>query len=96
MAVTLDQASISIRIVSKTATADSNAVRINAATSPALVDPRIGDWELTMSVREIAETANVNSETVRKWLRDGKLRGARHEGRQWVIPRSALNDIVPS
>jgi len=47
------------------------------------------------TVSEVAEMKNVNSETVRRWLRTGKLRGQRLGGTKsgWRIHRQ---DLVPA
>jgi excisionase family DNA binding protein len=42
------------------------------------------------SVDEVAKLLGFHPDTVRLWCREGKLPGARKFGRDWRIPRSAL------
>ncbi len=44
---------------------------------------------VTISPEEFAEATGVPSSTVRKWLRDGILRGTR-VGKLWLIPVTEL------
>lgn len=45
-----------------------------------------------LTVEQVAEELRVHRETVRRWLREGRFRGAvQPGGRHWRIPRSALD-----
>lgn len=50
----------------------------------------IGDLTL-YSVSELAETLDVQEKTIRRYLRDGKLRG-RKMARRWYVTEEALRD----
>lgn len=39
-----------------------------------------------MTVTEYAEMNSVTETTVRQWIRRGKLRRAKKQGRDWIIP----------
>lgn len=44
---------------------------------------------------EAAEQLRVNTETVMRWLRDGKMRGAKLPGRgMWRIPKTEIDRIL--
>ena len=45
-----------------------------------------------LEVPEIAERLRVDVQTVRRYLRDGTIPGARRIGWKWIIPTSAFND----
>jgi excisionase family DNA binding protein len=46
-----------------------------------------------LTVEEVAERLKVHPESVRDWLRAGKLKGLK-AGRQWRIQESALNAFL--
>ena len=48
--------------------------------------------ETLLTVEETADTFKVRVETVRRWLREGTLRG-RKIGRIWRIPESEVNQL---
>ena len=48
--------------------------------------------ETLLTVEEAANALKVRVETVRRWLRDGTLRG-RKIGRIWRVPESAVNQL---
>ncbi len=52
--------------------------------------------EKMLKVNEVAERARVNPETVRRWLRDGELRGVRiGPGRgSYRVPESEVERIL--
>ncbi|NJO12748.1 MAG: helix-turn-helix domain-containing protein [Gammaproteobacteria bacterium] len=43
-----------------------------------------------MTVEEIASAQGVSDETVRRWLRDGRLKGSRPSGGAWRVRRNDL------
>ncbi len=48
-----------------------------------------------LTVRQVAERIQVSTETVRGWLRRGKLVGVRApDTHQWLIPESALEALI--
>jgi len=49
--------------------------------------------ERYLSAEDIAERLNVGSATVRKWLREGKLKGVR-AGRLWRVRESDLEAFL--
>jgi excisionase family DNA binding protein len=51
--------------------------------------------ERMLTVREVAEQLRVSTETVRRWLRDGKLHGLWLSDRAgWRIPASELDRFI--
>ncbi|MBX6754529.1 MAG: helix-turn-helix domain-containing protein [Thermorudis peleae] len=51
--------------------------------------------ERMLTVREVADQLRVSPETVRRWLRDGKLRGLWISDRGgWRIPASELARFI--
>ncbi len=56
--------------------------------------------EKLLTVAEAAEALSLNPQTVRVWLRSGKLRGLRtNEGKngQWRVPESAVREpLIPN
>jgi excisionase family DNA binding protein len=52
--------------------------------------------EPIMTVPEVAERLRMNPETIRVWLRDGRLRGVRPGGKRagWRIPESEVRRIL--
>ncbi|MCC7366822.1 MAG: helix-turn-helix domain-containing protein [Chloroflexi bacterium] len=52
--------------------------------------------ELFLTVPEVAERLRMNPETIRVWLRDGRLRGVRPGGKRagWRIPESEVRRIL--
>jgi len=61
-----------------------------------LTSDRIADLPPLLSAADVAAEYGVNTSTVRRWCRDGRLPGARHlNERAWAIPRLALADFEP-
>lgn len=56
------------------------------------------DNERFLTVLEVAERLRMNPETIRVWLRDGRLRGVRPGGKRagWRIPDSEVRRILGS
>ena len=54
------------------------------------------DDERFLTVPEVAERLRMNPETIRVWLRDGRLRGVRPGGKRagWRIPESEVRRIL--
>ncbi len=54
------------------------------------------DDERFLTVPEVAEGLRMNPETIRVWLRDGRLRGVRPGGKRagWRIPESEVRRIL--
>lgn len=50
--------------------------------------------ETYFTVEETAETLKVSIDSVRRWLRTGKMRGNRY-GRVWRVPASELRRSGP-
>ena len=46
------------------------------------------------SPEEVAEKYNVSGVVVRKWLREGKLKGIKLGGKIWRIPEEELEQFV--
>ena len=46
------------------------------------------------SPEEIAEKYNVSGVVVRKWLREGKLKGIKLGGRIWRVPEADLEQFL--
>ena len=62
--------------------------------------PSLDETEGPLTVREVAMMRRVSDETVRIWLRDGRLKGVglgapkgRVGGHPWRIPRSELEKL---
>ena len=51
--------------------------------------------ELYYTVEEVAVLAGVTPYTVRRWLREGKLKGKRF-GLRWRIEKDAVLEILPN
>lgn len=49
--------------------------------------------ETYLTTAQAAELLNVQPVTIKRWCQDGKVKGAIKPGRDWLIPRSALNDL---
>jgi excisionase family DNA binding protein len=47
-----------------------------------------------LTVPEAARVLRIGEETMRKYLRAGKVQAARRVGRRWLIPDSALAALV--
>ncbi len=47
--------------------------------------------EKHLTVKGVAELLQVHPQTVREWLRDGKLEGVKFGARSWRVPMSALS-----
>ena len=54
------------------------------------------DDERFLTVPEVAERLRMNPETIRVWLREGRLRGVRPGGKRagWRIPESEVRRIL--
>ena len=52
--------------------------------------------ERALTVAQVAERLATRPETVRRWLRDGRLRGVRLGGRKtgWRIPESEVRRLL--
>jgi len=52
--------------------------------------------EQFLTVPEVAERLRMNPETIRVWLRDGRLRGVRPGGKRagWRVPESEVRRIL--
>lgn len=49
-----------------------------------------------VTVSEAAALRKASPETIRRWCRDGWLKGARHVGaRSWLVPRAELMKFEP-
>jgi excisionase family DNA binding protein len=50
----------------------------------------------TMTVREVAEALRLHPDTIRDWLRAGRIRGVRLGGPRagWRIPRSEVDRLL--
>jgi excisionase family DNA binding protein len=46
-----------------------------------------------LTVREAADILLVTESTIRKWLREGTLRGQNLGGRAWRIPSEAIEEV---
>lgn len=47
-----------------------------------------------LTVQQTSDLLHVHGETVRQWLRSGKLRGVKMGARSWRIPESALRELT--
>lgn len=47
-----------------------------------------------LTVEQTSALLNVHGETVRGWLRSGKLRGVKMGPRSWRVPESALRELT--
>ena len=47
-----------------------------------------------VSVAEAAEMLDVHENTVKQWIRDGKLPASKHGGRNWKINRSDVVALI--
>lgn len=47
-----------------------------------------------ITVEELAKIANVHTETVRRWLKAGKIEGKKF-GKSWRISKNELKKILP-
>jgi excisionase family DNA binding protein len=54
------------------------------------------DNERFLTVPEVAERLRMNPETIRVWLRDGRLSGVRPGGKRagWRIPESEVRRVL--
>lgn len=48
--------------------------------------------EIWLSIEDVAERLHVNSETVRRWLQSGEMKGYKM-GKQWRIKESDVDSI---
>lgn len=55
--------------------------------------PLVDEGEVLYTVEEVAELCRVNVQTVRIWLRTGKLNGTKI-GRSWRCSRSDLREFI--
>jgi excisionase family DNA binding protein len=50
--------------------------------------------EKMLTVGEVSAALQVHAETVRAWLRVGKLRGTKLGPRSWRVPQSAIDEML--
>lgn len=50
--------------------------------------------EKLLTVAQAGNLLNVHGETVRQWLRSGKLRGVKLGPRSWRVPEAALRELT--
>jgi len=50
--------------------------------------------ERLLTVDQAGRILNVHGETVRQWLRSGKLRGVKLGRRSWRVPETALRELT--
>lgn len=50
--------------------------------------------DLYYTVEEVADLAGVTPYTVRRWLREGRLKGKRF-GLRWRIEKDSVSEILP-
>ncbi len=50
--------------------------------------------EKLLTVEQASAVLNVHGETVRQWLRSGKLRGVKMGHRSWRVPEGALRELA--
>ena len=50
--------------------------------------------ERMLTTEEISKQINVKLETIRLWLRQGKLKGHKLGPRLWRVPESALQEFI--
>jgi len=48
----------------------------------------------TISVKEFHQITGVSGSTIRKWLKDGDLKGIKYGKRKWLIPMGELQKIL--
>lgn len=47
-----------------------------------------------LSVNEVSKVLSVNAQTVRKWIRDGKLKASKPTGKNYIIQAKDLKDFI--
>jgi excisionase family DNA binding protein len=47
-----------------------------------------------ISVRELNKITGISGSTIRKWLKDGDLKGIKAGKRRWLIPISELQRMI--
>ena len=47
-----------------------------------------------LTVEEVATTLKVPETTIRKWLKDGKLKGVKLPNGDWRIPHDAVREMM--
>lgn len=50
--------------------------------------------ERMLTLRQVAQTLNVSTRSVSRWIRAGQLEGVRTPGGHWRVPQSALEDML--
>jgi excisionase family DNA binding protein len=49
-----------------------------------------------LSVADVAQSEGVHPETIKRWLRNGKLEGIKLNGRRWLIPeQTQMTTVCP-
>lgn len=48
----------------------------------------------TYTVKEVADILKLNQETIRRYLRNGKLKGINHNGGNWRITHESLEKYL--
>lgn len=56
----------------------------------------MAEREVFLTVREVAEQLRTSNETIRRWLRSGKLKGARLGGQRfgWRVSTTELDALL--
>lgn len=47
-----------------------------------------------LSVNEVSKVLSVNAQTVRKWIRNGKLKASKPTGKNYIIQAKDLKDFI--
>jgi len=50
--------------------------------------------QVALRVRQVAVVLSLNPYTVRAWMREGKLQGARKVGGKWLVPLPVLAELL--
>ena len=88
-----------LQLIASALPSDASAVTFTRADLQALIEEERltgATVEITrdLTVAEVADVVGRNASTVRGWLIDGKLRGYKLNGRDWRIPRAALQEYL--
>lgn len=50
--------------------------------------------QVALGVRQAAVVLGLNPHTVRAWMREGRLQGARKVGEKWLVPLPVLAEVL--
>lgn len=72
---------------------DGSAVMLPVERLREWLDAESPSFEPDLTVAEVAEMFGRSPVSVRAWIRDGKLRAYRFQGREYRVPRDAVPEL---